>query len=156
MDMAAIEKQSRERVATVSVRQAPEPGLRVAIDDYGFKEHGPRTDPEPALPIQGTVYDERLFGLRMPRFSNDFVLISFIVSIAAWLNHRVSCRRFYHMTLVRRKSPLLPLLVILVGVIAGMYSSIGIAAQLMVSYEEGEIGRLWNRVRGRREPAAAS
>jgi len=48
------------------------------------------------------------------------------------------------------------LLVILVGVIAGMYSSIGIAAQLMVSYEEGEIGRLWNRVRGRREPVAAS
>ncbi len=48
------------------------------------------------------------------------------------------------------------LLVILVGVIAGMYSSIGVAAQLMVAYEEGEIGRAWNRLRGRREPAAAS
>ena len=48
------------------------------------------------------------------------------------------------------------LLVILVGIIAGMYSSIGVAAQLMVAYEEGDFGRLWNRVRGRREPAPAS
>jgi preprotein translocase subunit SecF len=37
------------------------------------------------------------------------------------------------------------LLTILVGVIAGTYSSIGIAAQLLVSWEEGDIGR-WLRL----------
>jgi len=40
------------------------------------------------------------------------------------------------------------LLVILIGVIAGTYSSIAIAAQLLVSWEEGEIGRFfrfWRR-----------
>lgn len=39
------------------------------------------------------------------------------------------------------------LLVILIGVIAGTYSSIGIAAQLLVSWEEGELDRFffWRR-----------
>jgi preprotein translocase subunit SecF len=39
------------------------------------------------------------------------------------------------------------LLVILLGIIAGTYSSIGIAAQLLVSWEEGEFARLafWRR-----------
>ncbi len=49
------------------------------------------------------------------------------------------------------------LLVILVGVIAGTYSSIGIAAQLLVAWEEGDFGRALDRVRGRsREEAAAA
>ncbi len=43
------------------------------------------------------------------------------------------------------------LLVILVGVIVGTYSSVAIAAQLLVSWEEGEIARFFRR--GRR-PAA--
>jgi preprotein translocase subunit SecF len=43
------------------------------------------------------------------------------------------------------------LLVILVGVIAGTYSSIAIAAQLLVAWEEGDIGRLF---RGRRREAS--
>ena len=48
------------------------------------------------------------------------------------------------------------LLVILVGVIAGTYSSIGIAAQLLVAWEEGDFGRALARLRGRsREEAAA-
>ncbi len=50
------------------------------------------------------------------------------------------------------------LLVILVGVIAGTYSSIGVAAQLLVAWEEGDLGRWLRRLRGRRgeeEPAAA-
>src|SRR5690606_36675344 len=46
------------------------------------------------------------------------------------------------------------LLVIIVGVIVGTYSSVGIAAQLLVSWEEGEIGRLFRR--GRRTDSAAS
>jgi len=37
------------------------------------------------------------------------------------------------------------LLTILVGVIAGTYSSIGIAAQILVSWEEGDFRRWWNR-----------
>ena len=47
------------------------------------------------------------------------------------------------------------LLVMLVGVTAGVYSSIGIAAQLLVSWEEGELARLafWRR---RREPAPSA
>ncbi len=37
------------------------------------------------------------------------------------------------------------LLVILVGVVAGTYSSIGIASQLLVSWEEGDLARLFRR-----------
>jgi len=45
------------------------------------------------------------------------------------------------------------LLVILVGVIAGTYSSVGIAAQLLVSWEQGELNRLmfWRRRGAARE-----
>ena len=49
------------------------------------------------------------------------------------------------------------LLVILVGVIAGTYSSIGIAAQLLVAFDERDLPRLWARLRRRRdEPAPAA
>jgi preprotein translocase subunit SecF len=41
------------------------------------------------------------------------------------------------------------LLVVLVGIISGTYSSVAVASQLLVSYEEGDFGRLWARVRGR-------
>ena len=48
------------------------------------------------------------------------------------------------------------LLVILVGVIAGTYSSIGVAAQLLVAFDERDLPRAWARLRGRdREQAAA-
>ena len=48
------------------------------------------------------------------------------------------------------------LLVILVGVVAGTYSSVGVAAQLLVAWEEGDFGR-WFRLRRRsEEPVAAS
>ena len=43
------------------------------------------------------------------------------------------------------------LLTILVGVIAGTYSSIAIAAQLLVAWDEGDFRRWWNR--GRAAPA---
>lgn len=39
------------------------------------------------------------------------------------------------------------LLVLLVGVIAGTYSSVAIAAQLLVAWEEGEIGSFFRRLR---------
>ena len=50
------------------------------------------------------------------------------------------------------------LLVILVGVIAGTYSSVAVAAQLLVAWEEGDFGRWMARLRRRRdeEPAAAA
>jgi preprotein translocase subunit SecF len=48
------------------------------------------------------------------------------------------------------------LLVVLIGVISGTYSSVAVASQLLVAYEEGDFGRLWARLRGRsiepREP----
>ena len=48
------------------------------------------------------------------------------------------------------------LLVILVGVIAGTYSSIGVAAQLLVAFEERDLPRLWARLRGRGGEQAAA
>ncbi len=46
------------------------------------------------------------------------------------------------------------LLVLLVGVIAGTYSSIFIASQILVSWEEGDLSRLWRRLLpGRPVPA---
>ncbi|HEX77898.1 MAG TPA: protein translocase subunit SecF [Dehalococcoidia bacterium] len=42
------------------------------------------------------------------------------------------------------------ILVLLVGVIAGTYSSLFIASQLLVVWERGEVGRLWLRLRPKR------
>ncbi|MSP21639.1 MAG: protein translocase subunit SecF [Dehalococcoidia bacterium] len=41
------------------------------------------------------------------------------------------------------------LLVVLVGIISGTYSSVAVASQLLVAYEDGDCGRLWARIRGR-------
>jgi preprotein translocase subunit SecF len=38
------------------------------------------------------------------------------------------------------------LLVLLIGVIAGTYSSIFLASQILVSWEEGDLGKLWRRL----------
>jgi preprotein translocase subunit SecF len=49
------------------------------------------------------------------------------------------------------------LLVVFVGVISGTYSSVAVASQLLVAFEEGDIARLWARLRGRStetQPAA--
>lgn len=48
------------------------------------------------------------------------------------------------------------LLVILVGIISGTYSSVAVAAQLVVAYEEGDFDRLWSRIRGRTPEAPAA
>lgn len=40
------------------------------------------------------------------------------------------------------------LLVLLVGIVAGTYSSIGVASQLLVVWENGDIGNFWRRLRG--------
>jgi len=40
------------------------------------------------------------------------------------------------------------LLVLLVGIVAGTYSSIGVAAQVLVVWENGDIGKFWRRLRG--------
>ena len=42
------------------------------------------------------------------------------------------------------------LLVLVVGVVAGTYSSIGVATGVLVSWESGDFGRLWRRVTFRR------
>ena len=47
------------------------------------------------------------------------------------------------------------LLVLIIGVVAGTYSSIGVAAQALVSWDEGDFGRLLRRIRPGRSPAAA-
>ena len=48
------------------------------------------------------------------------------------------------------------LLVLLIGVIAGTYSSIFVASQVLVSWEEGDVPRLWRRFVPRRPlPAEA-
>jgi preprotein translocase subunit SecF len=45
--------------------------------------------------------------------------------------------------------------VMLIGIISGSYSSIGNAAQLLVVWDEGDMGRLWRRIRpGRAAPTA--
>ena len=46
------------------------------------------------------------------------------------------------------------LLVLLIGVVAGTYSSIGIASQLLVVWDQGDIGRLYRRVLRKPEPVA--
>ena len=38
------------------------------------------------------------------------------------------------------------LLVLLIGVVAGTYSSIGIASQVLVSWEYGDLRRLWRKL----------
>ncbi|MCC6382938.1 MAG: protein translocase subunit SecF [Dehalococcoidia bacterium] len=49
------------------------------------------------------------------------------------------------------------LLVLLVGIITGTYSSIGIASQLLVAWNNNDIGRFWRRLRGRKqEPIEAA
>ena len=46
------------------------------------------------------------------------------------------------------------LLVLLIGVVAGAYSSIFVASQILVSWEEGDLSGLWRRVLpGRAVPA---
>ena len=39
------------------------------------------------------------------------------------------------------------LLVLIIGVVAGTYSSIGVASQLLVSWDQGDFGRLFRRIR---------
>ena len=49
------------------------------------------------------------------------------------------------------------LLVLLVGIVAGTYSSIGVASQLLVVWENGDIGKFWRRLRGSaQEPDVAA
>lgn len=45
------------------------------------------------------------------------------------------------------------LIVLLVGIVSGTYSSIAIASQLLVAWERNDIGRFWRRLRGQKPPA---
>ena len=47
------------------------------------------------------------------------------------------------------------LLVLLVGITSGVYSSVGIAAQLLVAWEVGDFTRMWDRLRRRPEVPAS-
>ena len=48
------------------------------------------------------------------------------------------------------------LLVLLIGIVAGTYSSIGVASQILVAWEYDDVGRIWRKLtfRGRALPAA--
>lgn len=46
------------------------------------------------------------------------------------------------------------LIVLLVGIVSGTYSSIGIASQLLVAWENNDIGKFIRRLRGKREKLA--
>ena len=47
------------------------------------------------------------------------------------------------------------LITLLLGIIAGTYSSIFIASQILVAWEDGDFARLWRRVTPKRlQPAA--
>ena len=48
------------------------------------------------------------------------------------------------------------LLVLLVGIVAGTYSSICVAAQLLVAWENGDFGRFFRRLRGQKEEPLAA
>ncbi len=48
------------------------------------------------------------------------------------------------------------LLVLLVGIISGTYSSIAIASQILVVWENNDLGRFWRRIRGQRAPEPAA
>ena len=48
------------------------------------------------------------------------------------------------------------LLVLLVGIISGTYSSVAVAAQLLVAWEEGELDRFFAWVPGRRKREATA
>jgi len=45
--------------------------------------------------------------------------------------------------------------VLLVGIISGTYSSIGVASQLLVAWENGDFGRFFRRLIGRKQPPEA-
>jgi preprotein translocase subunit SecF len=47
------------------------------------------------------------------------------------------------------------LIVLLVGLISGTYSSIAIAAQVLVVWENGDIGKFFRRITGRGAPPVA-
>ena len=47
------------------------------------------------------------------------------------------------------------LLVLLVGIVAGTYSSICVAAQLLVAWENGDIGKFFRRLRGKNDELSA-
>lgn len=47
------------------------------------------------------------------------------------------------------------LLVLLVGIVAGTYSSICVAAQMLVAWENGDIGKFFRRIRGKTDDLAA-
>jgi preprotein translocase subunit SecF len=48
------------------------------------------------------------------------------------------------------------LIVLLVGIVSGTYSSIGIASQLLVAWENNDLGKFWRRIRGKNvEPLTA-
>ena len=47
------------------------------------------------------------------------------------------------------------LLVLLIGIVSGTYSSIGIASQLLVAWENSDIPKFWRKITGHKEAAVA-
>src|SRR5262245_54957144 len=69
--------------------------MRSAVDDHRLKEHHARPNPQAPLTVQGAIDHERLLSLGMSGFTDDLVILSFLMTIAAWLDHRVSSAGSY-------------------------------------------------------------
>jgi preprotein translocase subunit SecF len=78
---------------------------------------------------------------------SDIVNISISESLGRSLNTSLTLL-FTLMAMILFGGPTIRafLLVLVIGVISGTYSSIGIASQLVVSWEEGDFGRLYRRL----------
>ena len=86
--------------------------------------------------------------------TRELVNLSVRETIARSLNTSITLIVVVVALLLFAGPPIRPLLyVLLAGVTVGTYSSIFIASLLLVSWDEGEIGRFWRRVRFRRAPA---
>ena len=86
--------------------------------------------------------------------TRELVNLSVRETIARSLNTSITLLVVVVALLLFAGPPIRPLLYVLfAGVTVGTYSSIFIASLLLVSWDEGEIGRFWNRVRFKRAPA---
>lgn len=86
--------------------------------------------------------------------TRELVNLSIRETIARSLNTSITLIVVVVALLLFAGPPIRPLLyVLLAGVTVGTYSSIFIASLLLVSWDEGEIGRFWRRVRFKRATA---
>jgi hypothetical protein len=79
-------------ITTEADREAGEAQNGTAVDRDRIEKHRCRPDPKPSFTIQGAIHDEGFLRFRMPGNPNDFVVMAFVVPIAAGRDHRVFFR----------------------------------------------------------------